>query len=144
MKLHSLILTSVVLGSFSVLSSANPAVSLRNAAADFDSTFFEDGATPAMQASSTPAALDAVLKKMDAVAATFHSAEAEFEWDTYEKVIDEVDDIQTGTIFYRKNGANIEMMAEVKKAGQTLKEQRPEPKFVLFSQGKVQMFQPKV
>jgi len=97
-----------------------------------------------MQGSSTPAALDAVLKKMDAVAASFHSAEAEFEWDTYEKVIDEVDDIQTGTIFYRKNGANIEMMAEVKKAGQTLKEQRPEPKFVLFSQGKVQMFQPKV
>jgi len=91
-----------------------------------------------------PSQLETVLKKMDSVAAGFHSAEAEFEWDTYEKVIDEVDDIQTGTIHYRKNGDNIEMMAEVKKAGQTLNEQRPEPKFVLFSQGKVQMFQPKV
>lgn len=93
---------------------------------------------------SDPAALDAVLKKMDAVAATFHSTQAEFEWDTYEKVIDEVDDVETGTIYYRKNGNNIEMMAEVKKAGPTLQAQKPEPKSVLFSQGKVRMYQPKV
>jgi outer membrane lipoprotein-sorting protein len=91
-----------------------------------------------------PGALVGVLKKMDAVAASFRSTEADFEWDTYEKVIDEVDDIETGTIYYRKSGNDIEMMAEVKKAGPSLKEQKPEPKFVLFSQGKVQMYQPKV
>ena len=91
-----------------------------------------------------PTALDSVLKKMDAVAATFHSAQADFEWDQYEKVIDEVDDYETGTIFYRKDGNNLEMMAEVKKAGSTLTEQKPEPKFVLFKAGKVQMYQPKV
>jgi outer membrane lipoprotein-sorting protein len=89
-------------------------------------------------------ALDAVLKKMDAVAASFHSAQADFEWDTYEKVIDEVDEIQTGTIYYRKNGNNLEMMAEVKKAGPSSHEQKPEPKYVLFSNSKVQMYEPKL
>ena len=88
--------------------------------------------------------LDAVLKKMDAVASNFHSAQAEFEWDTYEKVIDETDDVESGSIFYRKNGGNVEMMAEVKKAGPSLAEQKPEPKFVLFNNGKIQMYQPKV
>jgi outer membrane lipoprotein-sorting protein len=91
-----------------------------------------------------PAPLEAVLKKMDSVAATFRSTQAEFEWDSYEKVIDEMDDVETGSIYYRRNDNGIEMMAEVKKAGSTLASQKPEPKFVLFSHGKVQMFQPKV
>lgn len=87
--------------------------------------------------------LDAVLKKMDTAAAGFRSAQAEFEWDLYEKVIDEVDDIQTGTIYYRRAGKEIEMMADVKKAGSDLNKLKPEPKFVLFSKGKVRMYQPR-
>lgn len=100
-------------------------------------------ATPQLKAAD-PATLDAVLKKMDAVAASFRSAQAEFEWDSYEKVLDEVDDVETGAIYYRKNGNGVEMMAEVKKVGPTLQEQKPEPKYVLFGKGKIQMFQPKV
>jgi outer membrane lipoprotein-sorting protein len=88
--------------------------------------------------------LDAVLKKMDEAAANFRSTQADFEWDTYQKVIDEVDDVETGTIFYRRAGKEIEMMAEVKKAGATLAAQKPEPKYVLFSGGKIRMYQPKV
>jgi outer membrane lipoprotein-sorting protein len=93
-----------------------------------------------------PADLDAVLKKMDAVANTFRSAQATFEWDTYEKVIDEVDDYETGAIYYRRTGkANeIEMMAEVKMAGSSMQSLKPEPKFVLYSGGKVRMYQPKI
>jgi outer membrane lipoprotein-sorting protein len=87
--------------------------------------------------------LDAVLKKMDTASAGFRTAQAEFEWDLYEKVIDEVDDIQTGTIYYRRAGKEIEMMADVKQAGSDLKKLKPEPKFVLFSKGKVRMYQPK-
>lgn len=87
--------------------------------------------------------LDAVLKKMDATAAGFHSAQADFEWDTYEKVIDEIDEIQTGTVFYRRNGKDVEMMAEVKKAGPDLSKLKPEPKYVLFGNGKVSVYQPK-
>jgi outer membrane lipoprotein-sorting protein len=91
-----------------------------------------------------PAALDAVLKKMDAVAATFRTAQASFEWDTYQKVIDEVDEIQTGVVYYRRSGKDIEMMAEVKKVGNSLATQKPEPKFVLFKDGRVRLYQPKV
>ncbi|HZC23299.1 MAG TPA: outer membrane lipoprotein carrier protein LolA [Candidatus Binatia bacterium] len=93
-----------------------------------------------------PADLDAVLKKMDAVAATFKSTQATFEWDTYEKVIDEVDDYETGVISYRRTGKEkeIEMMAEVKMAGSSLQSLKPEPKYVLYSDEKVRMYQPKI
>ncbi len=87
--------------------------------------------------------LDAVLKKMDAAAASFRTTQAEFEWDTYEKVIDEVDDYEKGTIYYRRVGKEIEMMADVKVAGSDPKNLKPEPKFVFFSKGKVRMYQPK-
>jgi outer membrane lipoprotein-sorting protein len=87
--------------------------------------------------------LDAVLKKMDAVAADFHTLQADFEWDTYEKVIDEIDDYQTGTISYRRNGKNIEMMAAVKMEGGSLDKLKPVPKYVLLSEGKIRVYQPK-
>jgi len=101
-------------------------------------------APPAKAADS--ASLDAVLRKMDSVAATFRSTQATFEWDTYEKVIDEVDDYETGVIYYRRTGKEkeIEMMAEVKMAGSSLQSLKPEPKYVLFSGGKVRMYQPKI
>lgn len=96
------------------------------------------------QKSAESGNLEAVLQKMDTAAADFHSTQAGFEWDTYEKVIDEVDDYQTGTIYYRRSGKEIEMMANVKMAGTDLKKLKPEPKFVFFSKGKVRMYQPKV
>jgi hypothetical protein len=87
--------------------------------------------------------LDAVLKKMDTAAASFRNAQADFEWDTYQKVIDEIDEIQTGTIYYRRIGKDIEMMADVKMAGSDRANLKPEPKYVLFSNGKISMYQPK-
>jgi outer membrane lipoprotein-sorting protein len=86
------------------------------------------------QAPSDSAPLDAVLKKMDATAASFRAIQADFEWDRYEKVIDEVDDIQSGTIYYRRAGKEIEMMADMAK---------PDRKYVLFRDGKVSVYQPK-
>src|SRR5438270_13412886 len=47
------------------------------------------GVTPPATGSSS-LALESALKKMDAVAASLHSAQANFEWQTYEKVVDEV------------------------------------------------------
>jgi outer membrane lipoprotein-sorting protein len=90
--------------------------------------------------------LSAVLKTMDTAAVSFRSTQAEFEWNTYEKVIDEVDDVQTGTIYYRRTGKEkeIEMMADVRMEGNNLKTLKPEPKYVLFGEGKVRMYQPKV
>jgi outer membrane lipoprotein-sorting protein len=106
------------------------------------SFFHAAAASPQAPAESSP--LAAVLKKMDTAAAGFRSTQAEFEWDTYEKVIDEIDDIQKGTIYYRRAGKEIEMMADVKLAGSDPKQLKPEPKYVLFSKGKVRMYQPKM
>lgn len=87
--------------------------------------------------------LDSALKKMDAAAASFRAIQADFEWDRYEKVINEVDDFETGTVYYRRVGQDVEMKAEIKTDGPTMQELRPEPKDVLFSNGKIQVFQPK-
>jgi outer membrane lipoprotein-sorting protein len=86
------------------------------------------------QAPADSGALDAVLKKMDATAASFRATQADFEWDRYEKVIDEVDDIQSGTIYYRRAGKEIEMMADITK---------PDRKSVLFRDGRISVYQPK-
>lgn len=142
MKLLSLILPIALVVSFSGASSTNSASELRATAASFDCSFVPS-TTTVPQKSADPAALDAVLKKMDGVAANFHSTQAEFEWDNYERVIDEVDDIETGTIYFRRSGKEVEMMAEVKKAGSSLASLKPEPKYVLFANGKIRMYQPK-
>lgn len=86
--------------------------------------------------------LDSVLKKMDQVAARFTSAQAEFEWDQYERVIDEIDDVQTGVIYYRRNGNKVEMMAEIRKDGPSANELKPQRKYVLFSDDKLHIYQP--
>lgn len=87
--------------------------------------------------------LDSVLKKMDATAADFLNVEAALEWDTYQKVIDEIDDVETGRIYYRRNGKEIEMKAEIRMAGGSLKTLKPASKYVLFSGGKLRIY-PKV
>ena len=78
--------------------------------------------------------LDSVLKKMDAAAASFQTAQADFVWDQYQKVVDE-HDLQKGTVYYRRTGKEIEMMAEIKE---------PDPKFVLYKDGKLEVYQPKI
>jgi outer membrane lipoprotein-sorting protein len=75
-----------------------------------------------------------VLKKMDTAAAAFRSTQADFEWDQYQKVVDETD-VQKGTVYYRRSGQAIEMMAHVKD---------PDQKYVLYKDGKLQVYQPKI
>ena len=90
-------------------------------------------AAPAPQ--QKPVTLDDVLKKMDAVAATFHSAQAQIESQNYEKVINEVDETEYGTINYRRTGKDLEMMLDITK---------PDKKSVLLKEGKIRMYQPKL
>ena len=80
------------------------------------------------------ATLDSVLKKMDATAANFQSLQADFVWDQYQRVVDETD-TQKGTVYYRRSGKEIEMMAAIKE---------PDTKFVLYKDGKLQVYQPKI
>jgi outer membrane lipoprotein-sorting protein len=92
------------------------------------------GFMPAPAPAPDACALECVLKKMDEAAANFHTTQADFAWDQYQRVVDETD-TQKGTVYYRRFGAQIEMMAEIKE---------PDAKFVLFKDGKLQVYQPKI
>ncbi len=81
-----------------------------------------------------PVTLESVLQTMDATAAHFQTAEADFEWDQYQKVVDE-HDLQKGTVYYRRSGQEIEMLADIKE---------PDRKYVLYKNGKLQVYQPKI
>jgi outer membrane lipoprotein-sorting protein len=84
--------------------------------------------------SQNPAGLENVLKKMDAAAAGFQTAQADFVWDQYQRVVDETD-TQKGTVYYRRAGKEIEMVADIK---------QPDRKVVLYKDGKLQVYQPKI
>jgi outer membrane lipoprotein-sorting protein len=91
-------------------------------------------ATPQPQESKSSASLESVLKKMDAAASNFRTTQADFVWEQYQKVVDDKD-TQKGTVYYRRAGKDIQMMADVKE---------PERKYVLFKDGKLQVYQPKI
>lgn len=78
--------------------------------------------------------LEAVLNSMDRVAANFHSAQADFVADMYQKVVDE-HDFQKGSMYFRRQGDSIEMAADIT---------APDKKYVLFSNGVVSYFQPTI
>jgi len=80
------------------------------------------------------AELERVLGQMDAAAKNFKSTEASFVWDQYQKVIDETD-TQKGRIYFRREGGEIEMAADLVE---------PDRKYVIYSGGKVQVYQPKI
>jgi outer membrane lipoprotein-sorting protein len=82
----------------------------------------------------SPAGLEPVLAQMDAAAKNFRSTEASFVWDQYQKVIDGTD-TQKGKIYFRRQDNETQMAADIAE---------PDKKYVLYSGGKVQVFQPKI
>jgi outer membrane lipoprotein-sorting protein len=78
--------------------------------------------------------LDGVLRRMDDAAAHFQSCQADFVFDRYQRVVDE-HDLQKGTVYYRRDGHDIEMMADFKE---------PDREYVLYKGGKLQIYQPKI
>jgi len=80
------------------------------------------------------AQLENVLNLMDKTAANFKTVETNFIWDQYQKVVED-HDLQEGTMYFRRNGQNVEMAAQITK---------PDTKYVLFTGGVVQMYQPKI
>lgn len=83
----------------------------------------------------TASNLETVLSQMDSAAAQFRSAEADFSWDQYQKVVNETDS-QKGRIYYRRTGkGDMQMAAHI---------QSPDEKFLLFTDGKVRIYQPRI
>jgi outer membrane lipoprotein-sorting protein len=75
-----------------------------------------------------------VLNSMDRAAAGMKTVQTDFVWDQYTAVIQE-HDYQEGTMYFRRNGNNVEMAATITK---------PEIKHILFTNGTVQIYEPKI
>jgi outer membrane lipoprotein-sorting protein len=79
-----------------------------------------------------PGHLDEVLRQMDAASAKFKSAEANFRFDLFERVVKQTSS-QSGDIYFVKDGAKIEMGAKFTS---------PAPKFIDYRDGLFRMFDP--
>ncbi len=91
-------------------------------------------ATPAPAAPPAGPDLESVLNQMDSAAAAFRTTEAEFVWDQYQKVVNETD-TQKGKVFFRRLHKETQMLAEIT---------HPDRKYVLFADGKVRVYQPRI
>jgi len=96
-------------------------------------------AAAASGASAEPAAaadgnLESVLKQMDQGAANFRSAEADLLWDQYQKVVNETD-TQKGKIYFRRTNKETQAAIHITS---------PDTKDVLYTDGKVRLYQPKI
>jgi outer membrane lipoprotein-sorting protein len=78
--------------------------------------------------------LEHVLAQMDAAARNFKTTEANLVADQYQKVINETD-TQKGKIYFRREGGEIQMAADFAE---------PDKKYVIYSGGKVQVYEPKI
>jgi outer membrane lipoprotein-sorting protein len=76
--------------------------------------------------------LDEVLRQMDAASLKFQSAEADFRWDLYERVVKETT-TQTGSIYFKKQGGSTIMGAKI---------ESPTTKFLEYRDGKLRLFDP--
>lgn len=83
-------------------------------------------------AQSKPADLPTVLHQMDQASTRFKSAEADFRWDLYERVVKETT-TQNGTIYFLKNGSNLQMGAKINP---------PAAKVIEYKDGSLQLFDP--
>jgi outer membrane lipoprotein-sorting protein len=88
--------------------------------------------------SSQHAELDKVLAQMDAASAKFHSAQANFQWDQFERVVSSTD-TQTGVIYFLRSGANTNVAVDIQTA-----DGQPAKRYVVFSDGVLKFYQPQI
>jgi outer membrane lipoprotein-sorting protein len=83
-------------------------------------------------AQSKPGHLDEVLRQMDAASERFKSAQADFQWDLYERVVKETT-TQKGIIYFMRDGALTQMGAKVLP---------PAAKILEYKRGELSLFDP--
>ncbi|MGC2695634.1 MAG: outer membrane lipoprotein-sorting protein [Candidatus Angelobacter sp.] len=94
----------------------------------------QEPASSAAQKPSSEGDLDTVLTKMNAAAGEFRSAQADFEFETYQKVVDEKD-TQKGRIYFRRKGKNVDAAFNIT---------TPATKQVVYKDGKVSIYEPRI
>ena len=78
--------------------------------------------------------LESVLKQMDTTAAAFRSAEVNLVADQYTAVVSETE-TQKGKVYFRRRDHDMQMAMDITD---------PDKKYVLYTNGKVQLYQPKI
>lgn len=90
--------------------------------------------TPAAHNPSGSGDLNSVLAQMNANAAKFKSAEADFELETYESVVQEKT-VQKGRIYFRREKGEVQAAFNITS---------PAPKQVVFKDGMIRMYEPNI
>lgn len=83
-------------------------------------------------AQGTGSQLEKVLDEMDKASAGFKTAQANFVWDQYTKVVNDHDN-QKGTIYFRRDPKGVQMAADITE---------PAKKYVLYTGNTVKVYQP--
>ena len=130
MKPLTLIIVCSALLSLSAADAQKPS---KKQQASSNSTTSTIAKTPSGTAANT-GNLEAVLTQMDNASAGFRSAEADLLWEQYQKVLDETD-TQKGKIYFRRT--NKETQAAINITS-------PDTKYVLYTDGKVRLYQPRI
>ena len=78
--------------------------------------------------------LEATLASMDQAAANFRTAQCDFVWDQYQKVVND-HDFQKGTMYFRRQGTEVQMAADITS---------PDKKYILFTGNLVSVYQPSI
>jgi outer membrane lipoprotein-sorting protein len=87
---------------------------------------------PAAWPQAGSADLERVLTSMDSAAKGFHTAQANFTFDQYTKLVND-HDLQKGKLYFRRQGTDVSMAADFS-----------EPKqYALYANGKAQIYYPK-
>jgi len=76
--------------------------------------------------------LESVLTSMDNAAANFRTAQCDFVWDQYQRVVED-HEYQKGTMYFRRQGNDVQMAANIAS---------PEKKYVLFTGDLVSVYEP--
>ena len=87
-----------------------------------------------VQAQGPAGDLNSVLAKMNANSANFRTAQADVEFETYQKVVDEKD-TQTGRIYFRRSGKGVEAALDLTS---------PAPKTIIYKNEKVSIYDKKI
>jgi hypothetical protein len=78
--------------------------------------------------------LSTVLARMNQTASSFKTAQGDFEFETYQKIVEETDK-QQGTIYFRRDGKGVD--AAFKIGGRS-------PKQVVYKDGKIRIYEPRI
>ncbi|HVG27609.1 MAG TPA: hypothetical protein VM865_08390 [Acidobacteriaceae bacterium] len=98
---------------------------------------------PAFPARAQSPQLTSVLSQLDAASQRFRNARADFRWEFFEKIVHDTT-VQTGSIYFNRAGANMEMGSVVFDLGPDGKPAKAPSKVLEYKGAQLQIFTPGV